>query len=585
MVQLLLTMCKDFELHCLIYDTELRICTRLYDSVGIAKIICIPNLVIESSLKTEIIAARDEYLKSANLIFDPKYLQPIDWKYPETCKSGVIQNPDKHQSFYSWSMIPGFPSMTSSAGHSLNETDEQEYTSTGRPKRQATVSSSTNSKVASSAGRPREQRARSDKKRGGSGRGNRRVNSRSYNDLINNSSEPYPEVAENDDDESTGSVVQIGTETKRRRVNCDKRIVTAAFDPSLWPTVIEKITESNQMGIDKLIDTMTSAELKASNNLAAFSKHHREDFSTFMNSVETIRADSYDRMQQLISVHKSEKKDILDVIEARWKDEKEESARRYDAQVIERKNTMEEHRKKDESHYRERQYLNDRLDKMFAQYDSMVQGRLADKSDHAAVLAKNFDDYKVLSQNTLEAITKQSNAAMHSLETIITNSSLQEYNLKMAAIQPSLVLNAHYNRQAADKYPVQYAQQQQQRLYHPIGGLQFASPLESNNNIPNTPQASSIGYRYDQYEHDDNLLGTSRLQTSSHQQKMTQNLPPQQHQQPPSQPPQPSQQQLQLSTVTPEDMKQKFNLLQQQLKLLSEQMQAYDSRATISKAD
>jgi len=131
LLQLLTTQCKDFKVHALIYDEKLDVTLRWYEPSTLADIICLPLSNISFEKRQYYIKQRDAYLKSANFIYDPKYMQKCDWHRPESMIQGRSTQDIQHACSLSWTMNPGFPQVT-------GVVDQVEIGRNGRPVRECT---------------------------------------------------------------------------------------------------------------------------------------------------------------------------------------------------------------------------------------------------------------------------------------------------------------------------------------------------------------------------------------------------------------------------------------------------------------
>jgi hypothetical protein len=112
LLQILTTKCPDFEVHIIVYDEFLNITSRWYDVTNLSNVISLPLFEISQEKKLFYIKQRDDYLRAANFIFDPKFKQNCDWHKPQTMAVGTATVEALRASSLSWTMNPGFPDIT-----------------------------------------------------------------------------------------------------------------------------------------------------------------------------------------------------------------------------------------------------------------------------------------------------------------------------------------------------------------------------------------------------------------------------------------------------------------------------------------
>jgi hypothetical protein len=136
LLQILTTKCPDFEVHLLVYDNILASTFRWYDPSTLSEIICLPLSKIPTERHLFFIEQRDNYLKAANFIFDPKFKQYSDWHKPQLMTIGTATVDALRACSLSWTMNPGFPEVTNV------DSTEHSISSKGRPIRLCTLKQS-----------------------------------------------------------------------------------------------------------------------------------------------------------------------------------------------------------------------------------------------------------------------------------------------------------------------------------------------------------------------------------------------------------------------------------------------------------
>jgi hypothetical protein len=136
LLQILTTKCPDFEVHLLVYDELSRVTLRWYDPSILSEIVCLPLSKMNEEQQLFFIKQRDDYLRKANFIFDPKYKQNCDWHRPQNMTIGTATDESLRESSLSWTMNPGFPKVTNV------DATENNISNTGRPIRLCTIKSS-----------------------------------------------------------------------------------------------------------------------------------------------------------------------------------------------------------------------------------------------------------------------------------------------------------------------------------------------------------------------------------------------------------------------------------------------------------
>jgi hypothetical protein len=127
-------MCKDFEVHLIVYDLDSNQCTRWTDKKTFAQIVCLPHLEIEIKLRKTIIEQRHHYLINSNLYYNPKFNQPIDWHKPESVsRNGYMSHEQQLRKLNEWEVHPGFPFS------GMNKEDDTKLKGSGRPERKCNL--------------------------------------------------------------------------------------------------------------------------------------------------------------------------------------------------------------------------------------------------------------------------------------------------------------------------------------------------------------------------------------------------------------------------------------------------------------
>jgi hypothetical protein len=121
--------------------------SRWYELSTLSEIISLPLIEIGKERKLFFIKQRDNYLRDANFVFDPKFKQNCDWHKPQTMAIGTATVDALRANSLKWTMNPGFPNVTNvdSADFGLSSTGRKVRSCT--LKQNSTVSPSTTSGI------------------------------------------------------------------------------------------------------------------------------------------------------------------------------------------------------------------------------------------------------------------------------------------------------------------------------------------------------------------------------------------------------------------------------------------------------